>query len=217
MASTKIQFSLRVTGQDRKSITAVISGCIDAVVKYTGVPACAYQVGGWILDRESILHSPELEESEFPTVGQILLGLQGVELQAEGFLKVTITDMEEQTTENFGNILKSKQQLIKSALQSENEIQFQKSENSVSLSCFHATLGVDAVLAYLNFTIKLGNLAKTLRYASPVERIADNEKYAFRCFLLRLGFIGPEYKAERKILLAPLEGNTAFKTDCSRR
>ena len=39
-----------------------------------------------------------------------------------------------------------------------------------------------------------------------------NEKYAFRCFLLRLGFIGDEYKQDRKILLENLEGSAAFKT-----
>ena len=40
----------------------------------------------------------------------------------------------------------------------------------------------------------------------------DNEKYAFRCFLLRLGFIGDEYKADRKILLSKLDGSSAFKS-----
>ena len=40
-----------------------------------------------------------------------------------------------------------------------------------------------------------------------------NEKYTFRCFLLRLGFIGPEYKDERKILLRNLSGSSAYKQD----
>ena len=44
------------------------------------------------------------------------------------------------------------------------------------------------------------------------EKEVDNEKYAFRCFLLRLGFIGDEYKAERKTLLKNLSGNSAFKS-----
>jgi hypothetical protein len=39
----------------------------------------------------------------------------------------------------------------------------------------------------------------------------DNEKYAFRCFLLRLGFIGSEYKTVRKILLRNLTGDSAFR------
>ena len=44
------------------------------------------------------------------------------------------------------------------------------------------------------------------------ERQVDNEKYAFRCFLLRLGFIGDDYKEDRRILLKNLEGSSAFKT-----
>ena len=44
------------------------------------------------------------------------------------------------------------------------------------------------------------------------EKPVDNDKYAFRCFLLRLGFIGDDYKTERKILLRNLSGSSAFKS-----
>ena len=44
------------------------------------------------------------------------------------------------------------------------------------------------------------------------EKKVDNDKYAFRGFLLRLGFIGAEFKAERKILLQNLTGSAAFKS-----
>lgn len=40
----------------------------------------------------------------------------------------------------------------------------------------------------------------------------DNAKYAMRCFLLRLGFIGEEYKETRKILLRNLAGSSAFRS-----
>ncbi len=46
---------------------------------------------------------------------------------------------------------------------------------------------------------------------SAKEKEVTNEKYAFRCFLLRLGFIGEEYKKDRKILLEKLDGCSAFK------
>jgi hypothetical protein len=56
-------------------------------------------------------------------------------------------------------------------------------------------------------------MAKTLKRVNTIAKTAgeDNEKYAFRCFLLRLGFIGPEYKNMRKVLLLKLSGNSAFK------
>jgi hypothetical protein len=41
--------------------------------------------------------------------------------------------------------------------------------------------------------------------------ISDNARYTFRTWLLRLGMIGDEYKVTRRILLANLEGNIAFR------
>ena len=58
----------------------------------------------------------------------------------------------------------------------------------------------------------LVKMAKNAKRVVVKERPVDNEKYAFRCFLLRLGFIGDEYKQSRKILLRNLLGSSAFKT-----
>lgn len=70
---------------------------------------------------------------------------------------------------------------------------------------------LDDALAYQQFVDKL------VQYAISHQRIISepheesNEKYAFRCFLLRLGFIGPKFKAQRKVLLRNLTGSAAFK------
>ena len=55
-------------------------------------------------------------------------------------------------------------------------------------------------------------MSKEQKRINATETEVTNEKYAFRCFLLRLGFIGAEYKAARKILLKNLNGSSAFKT-----
>ena len=55
-------------------------------------------------------------------------------------------------------------------------------------------------------------MARNQKRITAKEKETDNEKYAFRCFLLRLGFIGAEFKAERKILLRNLTGSSAFKS-----
>lgn len=64
---------------------------------------------------------------------------------------------------------------------------------------------------YLHFVHALCEMACNQKRISVQEREVENEKYAFRCFLLRLGFIGEEYKVERKILLKNLTGSSAFK------
>ena len=66
-------------------------------------------------------------------------------------------------------------------------------------------------MAYTHFVNSLCKMTKEAKRVTAKEKIVDNEKYAFRCFLLRLGFIGTEYKTERKILLRNLSGSSAFK------
>lgn len=55
-------------------------------------------------------------------------------------------------------------------------------------------------------------MARNQKRVTAKEKETDNEKYAFRCFLLRLGFIGNEYKVARKILLRNLTGSSAFRS-----
>ena len=57
----------------------------------------------------------------------------------------------------------------------------------------------------------LVEMAKNSKRITARERPVDNEKYAFRCFLLRLGFIGNAYKAARRVLMKNLDGNRAFR------
>jgi hypothetical protein len=54
-------------------------------------------------------------------------------------------------------------------------------------------------------------MANSLRWVTATSKELENEKYAFRCFLLRLGFIGAEYKTTRKLLLSSLAGNASYK------
>ena len=69
----------------------------------------------------------------------------------------------------------------------------------------------DAVKAYTHFISALCEMSRNAKRVTATEKPVDNEKYAFRCFLLRLGFIGSEYKAERKILLEESDRSSAFK------
>ena len=56
------------------------------------------------------------------------------------------------------------------------------------------------------------SLATSQKQVRAKERPAENEKYAMRCFLLRIGMIGPEYAAARKELLKRLSGDASFKS-----
>lgn len=55
--------------------------------------------------------------------------------------------------------------------------------------------------------------ALTQRRIQAKEITEENEKYAIRVWLLRLGMNGPEYKEERRILMRSLSGHCAFRTE----
>lgn len=64
--------------------------------------------------------------------------------------------------------------------------------------------------AYTAFIAALCRMAKEAKRVTATEKGVDSEKYAFRGFLLRLGFIGADSKEQRKLLLKNLSGSAAF-------
>ena len=66
--------------------------------------------------------------------------------------------------------------------------------------------------SYIQLCLGMSQLAKQVRFASPKPQQTENEAYAFRCWLLRLGFIGDEFKTARKILLKNMGGNSAWRS-----
>lgn len=111
---------------------------------------------------------------------------------------------------NLTNLLDAKGNLIKKALGIE-ETPIEIGEDKVSFPWFADGLNADEVKAYTDFIAALCKMSREQKRISGTEKPVENEKYAFRCFLLRLGFIGNEYKTERKILLRNLSGSSAFK------
>ena len=84
--------------------------------------------------------------------------------------------------------------------------------DTVSFPWFSGETTADEVKAYTHLVTALCDMARKQKRVTAREKDTDNDKYAFRCFLLRLGFIGAEYKEERKILLRNLTGSSAFKS-----
>ena len=65
--------------------------------------------------------------------------------------------------------------------------------------------------SYIQLCLALSQMAKTVKTASPKPQQNENQKYAMRTWLLRLGFIGDEFKTARELLTKRLSGDTAFR------
>ena len=64
---------------------------------------------------------------------------------------------------------------------------------------------------YIQFCLLLSQMAKELKSASPKPQQHENPKYAMRTWLLRLGFIGDEFKTAREVLTRRLSGDASFR------
>lgn len=203
----------QVSGQERKVIAAVLGEVLEAPVKYAGVPSCAYEVAGWTISKEGCLISPLFAAEDAPAVKTVMDALKIAGVAADGRLEVQISaeGADETALSNLDKILKSKETLIRKSLEAQGEIAARLEDSKLIFDFFRATTNKDEISACVLLMMRIWEQAQTLRRVVAKEQAMDNEKYAFRCFLLRLGFIGDRYRQERKVLLARLEGNMAFK------
>lgn len=139
---------------------------------------------------------PEQDETE--TIDTLV-----IEVPKDGFTETAVANLEK--------LVESKAALIKKALGTDS-LMIEQTEETLRFPWFRFGLPPEEVNACSRFICALCAMAKEQKRVTAKEKPVDNEKYAFRCFLLRLGFIGEDYKAERKILLSRLSGNGSFKS-----
>ena len=84
-------------------------------------------------------------------------------------------------------------------------------KGTVEFRLFNSTLHARELKAYIQFCMAVTAKAVNTKKASSKPSSSDNEKYTFRCWLLRLGLNGDEFKTCRFHLRKHLEGNSAWR------
>ena len=215
-----------VTGAERKRLVAALSNLMGVKAKYLGMPSMAYEVSDFIIDKNGNLElSDKANRTEIERVARHLAregfiaeeqinateGKQTADSEALSLcISMPRSSFTEKALENLKGILEAKGDLIRHALEAE-DLPIEISEDEVSFPWFKEIPTPEEVKAYNHFISALCEMARNQKRITAKEKEIPNEKYAFRCFLLRLGFIGKEYKEERKILLRNLTGSAAFK------
>ena len=211
---------------NRKDLVKAMGEILEVKPKYLGMPSMAYEVDYFTIAKDGTVSFDDRADSE--EIENLLDSLAEKGFVAEKTQEKDNTDDEEQadTGETVGltvevpldkvcvgkltNPLESKSNLIKKSL-GIKDLSIAINEDSISFPWFASDLNADEVKAYTNFISTLCKMSREQKRISNIQKEVDNEKYAFRCFLLRLGFIGDEFKAERKILLQNFSGSAAFK------
>ena len=220
-----------VSGEDRKNLVNTISTHLGIPAKYLGVPSCAYQIGSYTVSKGGALSWDDMDDADPAHLDESTELLQA--LEAAGFHSDEADFCEEQqaaieagepdhlsislprsmfddaSLENLKAMIEAKGALMKRAFKTDS-LGLIITDEVVSFPWFSLE-DEDAVQAYTVFIQKIAQMAIQQSRVSAKEKEIVNEKYEFRCFLLRLGLIGDDYKAIRKQLLKNLSGSAAFK------
>ncbi len=83
--------------------------------------------------------------------------------------------------------------------------------HTVELRGFNSTLHAGKVRAYIVFALAMNHQALTQKYATYHKVQSENEKFAMRVYLVRIGLSGDEFKSCRQHLYEHLSGNAAWR------
>ena len=196
----------------RKALAQKIGELADMDVRYCGVPSCAYEIGFFTLSKDAVLSFADRMDTE--VIERVLDGLDKAGYTSEDEPEALTISMPrdfftEQSMNNLLQLIANKETLLKHALNTES-LAINECEETVEFPWFTVEKDGDGD-AYAKFITMFCDFAKNLQRVVNKPDASDNEKYAFRCFLLRLGMIGADYKAARKVLLRNLTGSSAFR------
>ena len=235
-----MRINYNVTGADRKALVRAMVELLGKPPVYQGAPSFAYAIGGYRVDKDGRVNCPENASSEDIRKLVELLRRKGFQPDvtdaAEASEPTDTTDVTEQAEaddaemsfmdyrievshsgftpeaeENLRRIVASKAPLLKKALGTDS-LEIVITDTTIRFPWF--TLhGIDGEAdAYNRLVTAMCKMAKGQKRVVAKECAADNEKFAMRLFLIRLGFIGDEYKTARRILLRNLTGNSSWRS-----
>lgn len=219
--------------ENRKELIKTLSEVLHEKPRYCGAPTFAYEFSLCRVDRDAVIHMPPTIVAQSAMSAVTLLNQRGFEAEIvddcseieeapdqpdeennfDEYHAVIIEQekISKETLAKLEQIISSKSTLLRKAL-GDSPLNIVNTPNGYAFPWFQIESDEESQRAYATLVNKLIEFARERTRVTASDKETDNPKYAFRCFLLRLGFIGAEYKRERAILLRNLEGNGAFKS-----
>ncbi len=166
------------------------------------------------------VRTPMLYESDFETVKKILGRLEtggAVTNECTGMtvrLGMAGLNSPERFENNLANIYESKGTLLQKAIGREfgslADCSRLGEQGVVSLPLFPGSLDENEVRSYVQLAQCIVDFAAKSKTIRQKENDSPNEKFRLRTWLVRIGFVGEEYKYARKLLTENLSGNSAW-------
>lgn len=207
----------RASGKERKRLAEVIAKEIGVDAVYQGAPTFSYKMDYFTVDREgALVFDDELGGDEAERVLDAIAAAgftpdeEEEDMEEKTGMAIQMPEMTGDELSRLEALIESKESLLKKAIGADRLTVGEKN-GKLDFAWFKADAEPDEVKAYMDLVTALCRMAKKATRITAKDKPVENEKYAFRCFLLRLGFIGDEYKTSRKVLLKNFTGSSAFK------
>ena len=226
-----MEIRYKVIGSRRKAMAHKIAEITGQECRYLFLPTYAYEIGDFRVEKDgTLVIQNSADEND---VGAVLQGLEeaGFEMESEmnifesdvqqeeeketvgceNILTVSVPagDFDERLFSNLDQLIENKAVILKHAFRTDS-LEYHVNEKEIEFPWFSPEEPDDSK-AYCEFISALIEMLKNQKRVNNKPETTDNEKYTFRCFLLRLGFIGAEHKQTRKVLLRNLDGSSAFR------
>ena len=233
-----MQIKYNVTGDRRKALVAVMRDTLQDTVHYLRAPSFCFMVGKYTIDKNGTVTCPDdADEAQIEMlirelahdgfVGERIgepvnpAAQQLIETPRKEIVKPTLDSIDRLSVEiprdgitpaaleNLRRLIASKNTLLKKALDTDN-LPITEHPDRIEFGWFRPTDDQVEITAYYQLVQGLCELARSQKRVLATEHPVESDRYALRCLLLRIGFIGDEYKTSRKILLRNLEGSTSY-------
>lgn len=159
--------------------------------------------------KEEVKEEPKEEKVRVPREHTKVLNDSTIDGYSISF---PLEKFDETTLSRLKTIIDSKSSLMKKVFETD-DLSFKTKNNKLTFEWFNGNTTPEELNAYSEFLSKLCNMAKEQQRVNATEKPIVNERYQWRCFLLRLELIGPEYKETRALLLKNLSGNSAWRVE----
>ncbi|MGN0802992.1 MAG: virulence protein [Candidatus Faecivicinus sp.] len=197
----------------RKTLVAAIAEITGEKAIYRNMPTSNYDIGEITVTKDGSIICPD-ESDILTTLAAAGFFPEEAEPVAEEHTGLTVSlpmdGFTETALDNLRKLVEAKATLITKALGTDR-LDITAADDKISFPWWDRQPEPDEAQAYMSFLAALCSMAKETKRVLAKETDVESEKYAFRCFLLRLGFIGDESKAARKILVRNLSGHSAFR------
>lgn len=223
-----MKVKMNLEGTTRKAMAKTISEITGEAAVYKFTPTYAFEIGDITVSRYGEITCPDdsniierLKEKGFQPESEPATEQDVVYTDTDPYtdgdagqpdqLSIELpNDLSEGQQEALKALVASKATLLKHSIRAE-ELPLEFTEDKITFPWFPVPENGDETTAYMQLAAALVKMAKTQKRITAKDHEVPNEKYAMRCFLLRLGFIGNEYKTSRKFLLRNLTGNSSWR------